>query len=557
MFRNVFTKTMWDRRRSITWWTIGSVAITAWVVAVYPILRDSADMQAFVDRISPEIMAIAGIDPATFLTGAGFLQGQLYSLMTPILIIGFAVSTAVAITSREEQMGTLDLLLSAPISRAALALHKIAVVVAATAIVVAGLVLTLVIANPVFGLKIGVVGILAVNVGIYVLGLLFAGIAVLIGAFTGKPSVAQGLTLVFAVLAWFVNAFASLFDWLEVPSKISPFSWYLHGTPLINGFSSGVVWLVIASIVVFTGSVFLFARRDIATEAAVVPKVAVRRKRTKTIAPRRVQLLGSVLGKSVWDKRRSIWGWAGGLGALLLVTFAAWPALSADADALEGLVNAMPKEMLAMFGMTDPGGLATPAGFISSRTYQSIGPVVMIIFVIGAVSSLITKEESSGRLDLVLSTPQRRRSVLARKATAIALLVGVIVTTLVAVALLGDVAWDTGLEPLNIVAANVGIGLLGLFFGGVALALWGLLRTAGSAIGITIAIAVGSYLLNGLGAIVDFLEPIRTFSPFFWYLGDTAPLARGFGAGYLFLAIGAVAGLAIASWRFESRDLAV
>jgi len=514
-------------------------------------------MQSFVERVSPEIMAIAGIDPATYLTGAGFLQGQLYSLMTPILVIGFAVSTAVAVTSREEKDGTLELLLSVPMSRTSLSIRKVAMIAVSAAIVVSSFVVTLLIANPVIGLKLNVAGVLAINLGVYGLGLVFAGLAVLIGAFTGKPAVAQGLTLVLAVLAWFTNAFESLFSWLEIPSRMSPFSWYLHGAPLINGANSSLVWLGSVSIALFAGSVYLFGRRDIATEAVVVPDVAAKRMTSKSISPRRVRLLGSVFGKSIWDKRRSIWGWAGGLGALLLVTFAAWPALSADAEALEGLVNAMPKEMLAMFGMTDPGGLATPAGFISSRTYQSVGPVVMIIFVIGAVSSLITREEATGRLDLVLSTPRRRRSVLAKKAGAITALVGVIIATLIVVALFGDVTWETDLELLNIIAANVGIGLLGLFFGGIALALWGLLRSAGPAIGITIAVAVAAYFLNGLGAIVDVLEPLRPFSPFFWYLGDTAPLARGFGSGYFFLAAGALIGLAISLWRFETRDLAV
>jgi ABC-2 type transport system permease protein len=557
MLRNVFTKTIWDRRKSILWWTIGSIAITAWIAAVYPVLRDSADMQSFIDQIPPEMMAIAGIDPATYLTGAGYLQAQLYSLMAPILVIGFTVSTAVAITAREEHDGSLDMLLSMPVSRASVALHKVVALAVSSAIVVSGFALTLMVANPVVDLKLSVSGILAANVGIYLLGLVFGSMAVAIGSFTGKPAVALGLALVFAVLAWFANAFEALFSWLEIPSKLSPFSWYLHDTPLINGLDSGILWLTATTIGLVAVAVYLFDRRDIATEAAVIPEVAAKRRKSKTITPRRIRLLRSVLGKSVWDKRRSIWGWAGGLGALLLVTFAAWPALSADPVALEGLVNAMPKEMLAMFGMTDPAGLATPAGFISSRTYQAIGPVVMIVFVISAVSSIIAKEEAAGQIDMVLSTPRSRRTVLSRKAMAIATLVGVIVTTLMAVGVFGDATWDTELELLHIVAANVGIGLLGLFFGGIALALWGLLKSAGPAIGITIAIAVASYFLNGLGAVVEMLEPVRPFSPFFWYLGDTAPLGRGFGLGYLLLAVGSVAGLAIAMWRFESRDLAV
>jgi len=68
---------------------------------------------------------------------------------------------------------------------------------------------------------------------------------------------------------------------------------------------------------------------------------------------------------------------------------------------------------------------------------------------------------------------------------------------------------------------------------------------------------VFTFFLNGLGAIVDVLEPARYLSPFYWYLGDTVPLAKGFTFGYLALAIVAVVGSLIAARSFETRDLAV
>jgi hypothetical protein len=50
---------------------------------------------------------------------------------------------------------------------------------------------------------------------------------------------------------------------------------------------------------------------------------------------------------------------------------------------------------------------------------------------------------------------------------------------------------------------------------------------------------------------------MRYFSPFYWYLGDTVPLSKGFTFGYLALALVAVAGTAVATRRFTTRDLAV
>jgi ABC-2 type transport system permease protein len=273
--------------------------------------------------------------------------------------------------------------------------------------------------------------------------------------------------------------------------------------------------------------------------------------------PRATRLLGSVYGKSLWDRRVTVWLWAVGLSSMSFLTFAAWPALSKDAVALQALVDSFPKEVLALFGLTDPSALATPEGFVSSRTYGSVGPIVMIVFAITAMTSLLAREESSGTLDLVLANPLRRRSVFRDKSTAAWTLTGVIVAFLFAVSVFGNAVWDTGFSMYHMVAANIGLGLLGLCFWGIAVAVWALRGGAGAAIGVTAAVAVGMYFLNGLGAIVDVLAPFRYLSPFYWYLGDVVPLSKGFTFGYLALAVVAVAGTALAAQRFTHRDLAV
>ena len=104
---------------------------------------------------------------------------------------------------------------------------------------------------------------------------------------------------------------------------------------------------------------------------------------------------------------------------------------------------------------------------------------------------------------------------------------------------------------------NIGLGLLGLCFWGIAVALWSLLGSSGPAVGITSAVAIAAFFMNGLGAIVSGLAFMRYLSPFYWYLGDTVPLAKGFTSGYFALAAVAVLGSVLASRRFRTRDLAV
>ncbi|MDA2978547.1 MAG: ABC transporter permease subunit [Actinomycetota bacterium] len=561
MLGSVFTKALKDRRLSIAGWTAGAVVLTQFVVAVYSTIANSAEMLDFIDQIPEDMLSLFGVDPATFLTGAGYLQVQLYSLMSPILIIGLGITAAASATAAEEQSGTMDMQLSMPINRTNVLLQKTAMVLVSLTAVALAIAVTLIATNPIFELKLSIEGIAAANIGLLGLGMVFAATALVIGAYTGTTSTALGLTLLLSVLGWFVNAFSAIFGWLEIPSRFSPFSWYLGGNPLLNGGTSGLVWLGLTTAALVGIAAFLFNRRDLSTETNLVPQIRSRwrstEKKRAVTSPRAVWLLRSIAEKSLWDRRRSVFGWAGGLAALLLATFAAWPALSSDPDALAGLVDAVPRELLALTGISDPEYLASAAGFVSSRTYQSIGPVVVIVFAIGAVSSLIVKEERRGVLDLVLSNPLSRRTALVGKAVAIALLTAVIAGVLSLVGLVSNIIWSTDIEVVNILTANVGLALLGLFFGGLALGLWSLFPSSGSAVGVTTGVALAGYLLNGVGSLVDGLSPFRKLSPFYWYLGDVPPLAHGLSVGYLLLGAGVLLFSVLAIWRFDSRDLAV
>jgi ABC-2 type transport system permease protein len=556
MLRNVYTKAIWDRRRSTAWWMIGSAVIITWVSFVYPVLRDSEEMKGFVEDLPSGMLAVFGIDPATYLTGAGFLQAQFFSLFGPLMIIGLGISLAVGATAKEEKDGTMDMLLSVPISRTSLIAQKGLMVTTIVAVVASTIAATMLALNVAINLGLSIQGVIAVNVSLALLGLVFGGITLVVGAFSGKPSTAIGIGILVAAVAWLVNAFANLFDWLEVPSKLSPFTWYLEGSPLINGWTVGQAWMAIVVLALTAAATVLFNKRNISTDRSVLPTLSIRSHERRSLKPRASWLLHNVRGKSIWDRRRSVWIWAAGLATLLLLTFAAWPTFAKDSAAISDMIGAMPKELFAMFGMTDPDSLATPAGFISSRAYQSVGPIVMMIFAIGAVSGLIGKEESKGQLDMVLSNPVSRRTVLLEKAEAIALLTVLIGLVLAVVGLAGNVFWDTGLEATNILAANAGLVFLGLCFGGISMAVWSVFGS-GAAIGVSVAIGGAAWFLNGLGAIVDGLEPFRILSPFYWYLGNTAPLAKGFEPQYLMLALVAVVGAAFATWRFESSDIAV
>ena len=555
----ILTKVLRDRRRAIIGNSIGLVALIAWLGVLFPILRESEAFTEMIERFPPELSSVFGLDPATFLTAAGFLSTELYSLFAPLLILIFVISAATADTTAEERDGLMDMLLSAPLSRSRVFMAKAGGVALATLVLVGVMTAALLVVNPVFGMDLPIVGVLAAGVSLWLLGILFGAVTLLVGSLVGRSAVAGGVTGLLAFLAWFINGFAGLYSWLEGPSAVTPFTWYLEPNPLIEGFTAGHLWLVATTAVIATAATLLFHRRDIATERAVLPDTALtrtRRSRARVRRPRAAWLLSGLFRKTLWERRRSVWGWGGGLGLLTLVMFSAWPALSQDAEALAALITSMPREVFAMFGMSDPAAIVTPAGFISSRTYQTIGPILVIMFAVRGVSMGLVKEESSGVLDLVLANPSLRAKVIATKAAGIAFSTALVVLIPTVVALVGDIAWETDLGFARIVAAGAGLGLLGLFFGGLAMVIWALAGSSLPAIRITAVVALATFFLNGLGSLTDSLRPVRALSPFYWYFGDTPPLAKGFEPTYLLL----LAGTLLAGWvaisRFVRRDIA-
>lgn len=555
MPRSVFGKALVDNRRRGAWWTLGAVGITIFVAAMFPSLRDSAAMEEMLTSFPPALMELLGIDPKMFLTGAGFLQGQLYSLVCPIAMVGFSLSMASAMTAQEEKDGSMNLLLSLPLSRSSILLQKTAALVLLTGVLAGALLLTLLVCNQLFDLRLSTSGILSANLGLWSLGLFFGCLTSAVATLTGSPALATGIAALAAASAWLAHGFANTFSWLKPLGAMSPFSWYGAHQPLLGLWSYGTLWLAVGAIASSIVAVMLFNRRDISSGMTILPEAAAALRSSKPHPLRSPTLLRSILRKTLWDRRRTIWIWVGALSALVLVTFAAWPAISNTTESMQALIELIPREMLAMFGMSDPKALATPAGFLSSRAYLTIGPIMIVVFCVSAVSKTIVREEAEGIFDLLLASAVERRQLLIQKVAAIAGMATLISLCLTLVVFLGNLIWHTELQSLHIISANLGLALLGLCYGGIALGLWGLWGARGAAMRYTAAIAVVTYFMNGIGSLMESISPLRALSPFYWYLGDTVPLGKGPQASYLLLLLVALAGTAFALRRFDKRDL--
>ena len=120
-------------------------------------------------------------------------------------------------------------------------------------------------------------------------------------------------------------------------------------------------------------------------------------------------------------------------------------------------------------------------------------------------------------------------------------------------------AGDPDLEftAANMVAANLGLALLTLVFSALALAVGAVTGKRAFTIGLSAAVTVFVFFVNGMAPLVDSLSWAQKLSPFYWLQGPNR-LANGFSPGYSALMV-VVTGLllGVAVWGINRRDIDV
>jgi ABC-2 type transport system permease protein len=264
MLRNLFLKTLRDRRRGVVGWSLGLVALVIFSLALYPSVRDSAeDLMKLTESLPKEILALVGGE-IDFVSGAGFLHSRFFAFMGPLLLIVFTIGFGSRTIAGEERDGTLELLLATPKPRRVIAAQKLAALL--TAVSILGLILW---ASLVWGSETWDVGVPASRIGGAVLGsvllaLTFGTLAFLVGCATGRRVLASTIATVAAVATYLLSAYSSLVESLRPWRYASPWHYYDSAAALREGLQPGNVLILLGLVVLLsTAAILSFDRRDV------------------------------------------------------------------------------------------------------------------------------------------------------------------------------------------------------------------------------------------------------------------------------------------------------
>jgi ABC-2 type transport system permease protein len=265
MLRNIYLKTLRDAKRSILYYSIGTIVLGLYVTLFYPTIRDATGFADFLEQLPEAMQALVG-DAETYTTAEGYLNAEVFSFMGPMVFGIFAIIVGMGAIAGEEESHTLDQQLANPISRTSILLQKAGAMMTSLLALSAGLWIGLVGGSMIAGFDLSLTGTAQAIRSLYLLGITLGLIALAVGAATGRKGLAGGVAAVVGVIGFLLDTFLSVVDLLEAARFISVFYYFNSNDVILNGINFvHFLTLIAISVAAIVLSAWRFERRDIAS----------------------------------------------------------------------------------------------------------------------------------------------------------------------------------------------------------------------------------------------------------------------------------------------------
>jgi ABC-2 type transport system permease protein len=534
---SVFGKTLRDSR-------VGGLVVTALLGVMmvaggitmsttYGTPAARLELAAMSGDMPPMLRGLYG-NPVNVDTLGGFLSwhyGAYFALLAGLWSI-LALSSTLA---GEAQRGSLDFAVATARSKRSIALEKVAGHAAAMGVSMAVVAVvawvTGVVASTFPGDAIPPVAAISFAVGVWLKALIAGSIAFALAPLLGRGA-AAGIAGVLMLGGYVVHSYRTVVPAFDTLGGATWFSWTGGHVPLAGESDwAGVVLTAIACAILLAIGVEAFARRDVGVTISVpAPRL-----------PRALLGVRGPLARSFGDLLPTALAWGLGLGAYGVLMAAASRSLL---DAL-----AASPAMSEIFRNLIPGiDITTAAGFLQ-LAFADLGFVLVGLAAATFVAAR-SSDETSGRLELQLTTPLTRARWAVASAVAAWLAIG-FVTVLLAAAVAVGVA-SVGQDPVMPATGTLVLALYGAALAGIGVAVAGVVR-ASLAMPVVLAVAIGTSLIDLLAPALrlpDWVEDLALTA----HLGE--PMVGAWdGVGVVACLAIALGGLILGAWGMQRRDV--
>lgn len=237
---------------------VGLIAVLLIVGALFPAVGHTIGKLNVPTSVSN---LLGGADYGTI---TGWFRSEIAVIYGPLVIAALAITGATAATAGEEEDRILALVLAHPIRRSRLVAAKAVAVAVAVLLIAFAVWIGFIIGVALGGGGISLWHITALAIQLAFFGFAAGALALVVGAGTGRRSLANGLAAGVVILGWLVNSFAPLvasIDWLKY---VTLFYYYAGHDPLKRGVDVlGLVVLGLVTLGLTAIAVVGFDRRDL------------------------------------------------------------------------------------------------------------------------------------------------------------------------------------------------------------------------------------------------------------------------------------------------------
>ncbi len=262
--KSIIRWTFKQRRTSTLWWCFAIASFIFINMIFYPSFKDqAAQLEASFSNIPDSVLQLIG-GSTDFFSPVGYLNGQIFFIMLPLLLGILSISLGTKLIAIEEQDKTIESLLARPISRSKLltgkALAGISILSLAT---IAAWLSTTLLAKAV-GLDVSTMAISQATFVCFLLCLSFGAVGFALTSSGFSQSLSLGLTTLFAFGGYIIGSLSGTIKWLNTPSKLLSFTYYdsekiLRGTYNWNNIFFFLVVIALSALV----SWYYFKSRDL------------------------------------------------------------------------------------------------------------------------------------------------------------------------------------------------------------------------------------------------------------------------------------------------------
>ena len=533
---SVFGKSFRDSRRAAL--ALGAVLAMIFVVTASQIALQfdtaAARLQMAVElqSLPPVFQGMLG-EPIAIEHLGGFLSWRILNFM-PVMIGIWAIVAMSGLLGGEISRGSMDLVASAPIARARIALQKLLGYSVALGLALGLLTVGMFIAFAAFAVLPGdeasAEAILAHGAWLYVMVLFPGAIAFALAPLLGRgPALGAGAIALFG--SFIVNGFAASVATFDQVKGISYFAVTASHRPLAGSWDWASVGVIAGiSVVLLATGILLFARRDL-----LVPTGG------RISFPTMGLWLHGPFTRAVGERLPAAIVWGLGLGLFGAV-------IASSAGEFVETIGRIPQivEMIkAIFPNED---VVSTGGFIQLAFFSEA--IIVIGLAAGGFVGSWASDEGERRLELILGAPVGRTSWAIRSGAAVMVAITVM-TAVMAIGVVLGAATQAG-NALDILPGLGVLGLYGMALAGIGLAVGGLVRPSLAA-PVTIILGLAFYLLDLIGSILDLPDVVLDLA-LNRHLGR--PILGSYDeVGLVACAVLAIGGVALCAIGMRRRDI--